>query len=64
MWVRFDDGTAGEVDMRRDGQTIPSAWETPEEWRDVEIRDNAAVWDGWHDACPYGMWLQLADSRQ
>ena len=62
VWVRFDDGTAGKVDMRRDGHTIPSAWETPEKWRDVEIRDNAAVWDGWYDACPYGMWLQLADN--
>ena len=61
LWVRFDDGTSGQIDMEPDGKTIPPAWETPQKWKDVRIKDHAAVWGGWYDACPYSMWQQLVE---
>ena len=64
LWVEFDDGTNGLVDMTPEDGRIPSAWQTPEGWADVRIKQDVPVWSGWYDACPYGMWRQLTGQNR
>ncbi len=65
IWVRFDDGTAGEVDLSESAETggIFSAWSDAAYWRSAHIvPDSGAVaWgDGNEvDVCPYSLYLDL-----
>lgn len=59
LWVEFDDGSDGLVDMGHEDGTIPSVWRTPEGWADVRVEHDVPVWNGWYDACPFSIWRQL-----
>ena len=65
IWVRFDDGTAGEVDLSDSAKTggIFSAWSDAAYWRSAHIvPDSGAVaWgDGSEvDVCPLSLYLDL-----
>ena len=59
LWVEFDDGTSGLVDMRFEDQSLPSVWQTPDGWTDVRVEHDVPVWSGWYDACPFSIWRQL-----
>ena len=65
IWVRFDDGTAGEVDLSESANTggIFSAWSDADYWRSVHIvPDSGAVaWGGGNevDVCPLSLYLDL-----
>ena len=59
LWVEFNDGSNGLVDMSLGDESIPSVWQTPEGWADVRVEHDVPVWSGWYDACPYGIWRQL-----
>lgn len=64
LWVEFDDGNAGLVDMNsRDGD-LPSVWQTLEGWADVRLEHGVPIWQGWYDACPYGLWRRLVEQHQ
>ena len=61
--MRFDDGTAGEVDLSDSAKTggISSAWSDAHYWRSADIvPDTGAVaWgDGEVDACPLSLYLE------
>ena len=64
LWVQFDNGAEGIIDMMPWDGDIPSAWETPKRWAAVRVEDSAAVWGGWYDACPYSMWRQLVGENR
>ena len=65
IWVRFDDGTAGEVDLSDSAETggIFSSWSDSTYWRSAHIvPDSGAVaWgDGDKvDVCPHSLYLDL-----
>ena len=59
LWVEFDDGSDGLVDMGHEDGSIPSVWRTPEGWADVRVEHDVPVWNGWYDASPFGIWRQL-----
>ena len=65
IWVRFDDGTAGEVDLSdsADAGGIFSAWSDTAVWRSAHIvPDSGAVaWGDDHevDVCPHSLYLNL-----
>ncbi|WP_419840032.1 DUF2442 domain-containing protein [Candidatus Poriferisodalis sp.] len=65
IWVRFDDGAAGEVDLSDSAETggIFSAWSDPAYWRSAHIvPDSGAVaWgnDDGVDVCPLSLYLDL-----
>jgi len=65
IWVRFDDGTAGEVDLSDSAETggIFSAWSDSGYWRSAHIvPDTGAVaWgnDSDVDVCPHSLYLDL-----
>ena len=65
IWVRFDDGTAGEVDLSDSAETggIFSAWSNTSFWRGAHIvpDTNAVAWGSGNevDVCPHSLYLDL-----
>ena len=65
IWVRFDDGIAGEVDLSDSAEMggIFSAWSDASYWRSAHIvPDSGAVaWgdDDGVDVCPLSLYLDL-----
>ena len=65
VWVRFDDGTAGEVDLSDSAETggIFSAWSDEGYWHGAHIvpETGAVAWgDGNEiDVCPLSLYLDL-----
>lgn len=64
IWVRFDDGVAGEVDLSDSAEIggIFAEWSDAAYWRSGHIvPDSGAVaWgDGDVDVCPHSLYLDL-----
>ncbi len=55
LWVRFDDGAAGEVDLSEvAGKGVFAAWNDPSVWKAVRLAYNgrSVEWPGDIDICP------------
>ena len=65
IWVRFDDGVSGEVDLSDSAETggIFAAWHEDEFWRSAHIvpETGAVAWgeDDSVDICPVSLYLDV-----
>ena len=61
VFLRFDDGTSGTVDLSRfAGQGIFRAWKIPGVFEQLSIsRAGALQWPGDLDLCPDALYLQM-----
>lgn len=61
LWLRFDDGTQGEIDVSDlAGRGVCEAWADPEVFRQVSVDESGAVvWPGDIDLCPDALYLRL-----
>jgi hypothetical protein len=61
IWLRYDDGVEGEVDVSEfKGRGVFAAWDDPEFFRAVRIAGHGAVeWGNEIDLCPDSLYLQL-----
>lgn len=62
VWLRFDDGVAGEVDFSAHaGQGVFKAWKDPEFFRRAAIGDGGRTlaWPGELDFCADALWLRI-----
>jgi len=61
IWIRFEDGVAGEVDLRHlAGRGIFRAWSDPKVFASVAVDSSGAVvWDDGIDLCPDALYLRL-----
>ena len=64
LWVEFDDGARGLVNMSVGDDGIPTVWQTEEGWLDVALQDGVPVWSGWYDACPLAIWYGLTGKNR
>jgi hypothetical protein len=61
LFVRFDDGTAGTVNLSDfAGRGVFAAWDQPGLFEQVRVTDQGAVeWPGEIDLCPDALYLRL-----
>ncbi len=61
LFVRFHDGTAGELDLGDlAGRGVFKQWLIPEHFRSVSISDRGSLeWPGGLDLCPDALYLRL-----
>jgi len=61
IWLRYDDGVQGEVDLSEfKGRGVFTAWDDPEFFRAVRLASRGAVeWGNDIDLCPDALYLQL-----
>jgi len=61
IWLRYDDGTEGEVDLSDvAGRGVFKAWNDPELFNAVRLGSHGAIeWGTEIDICPDAMYLRL-----
>jgi hypothetical protein len=61
VWLRYDDGVQGEVDLSEfKGRGVFAAWDAPDFFNAVRIAPHGAVeWGNEIDLCPDALYLQL-----
>lgn len=61
VWLRYDDGVEGEVDLSDlAGRGVFLAWNDPAVFRDVRLGSSGAIeWGPEIDLCPDAMYLRL-----
>lgn len=61
VWLRFEDGAEGEVDLSHHvGRGVFAAWRDYEFFRRAFVADYGALtWPGELDLCPDSLWLQV-----
>jgi len=61
IWLRYDDGTEGEVDLSDvAGRGVFAAWNDPRVFDAVRIGAHGAIeWGAGIDICPDAMYLRL-----
>ena len=61
LFLRFEDGTAGEVDLSGfAGRGVFAAWQEPGVFEEVHVTDAGGVeWPGELDLCPDALYMQL-----
>ena len=61
IWVRFDDGTQGDVDLSDlAGRGVFEAWADRKVFQEVRVdKSGAVVWPGEIDLCPDALYLRL-----
>jgi hypothetical protein len=61
IWLRYDDGIEGEVDLSDlAGRGVFVVWNDPEVFRDVRLGSHGAIeWQPDIDLCPDAMYLRL-----
>lgn len=61
MWLRYQDGTRGEVDLSDiAGQGVFEAWNEPGFFASVRLGSHGAIqWGAEIDICPDAMYLRL-----
>jgi hypothetical protein len=62
LWLRYDDGTSGEVDLSNlAGKGVFKAWEQQEFFRGVRIGPHGEIsWSGEIDLCPDALYMRLS----
>jgi hypothetical protein len=58
VWLHFDDGVEGEVDLSElVGQGVFAAWEDPARFAQVSVEPDthALTWPGGIDLCPHAL---------
>jgi len=65
VWLRFNDGAAGEVDFSSKGRTgVFAFWNNYENFRKARIDDiGGLVWDDQIDFCADSLWLQVTGQK-
>ena len=61
IWIRYADGTEGEVDLSHlAGRGVFRLWEDEQQWNDVRIADDDAIrWSEEVELCPDAIYLKL-----
>lgn len=61
LFLRYDDGTAGEVDLSSyAGKGVFAAWLEPGEFEQVRLAEAGhPEWPGGIDLCPHALYLDL-----
>ena len=61
LWLRYSDGTAGEVDLSRlAGKGVFAAWKEPGRFERVHIAPHRAIaWDNELELCADDLYLEL-----
>ena len=61
LWLRYDDGTEGEIDLAHlVGQGVFAAWQDVDFFENVRIGDLGEVfWGDSIDMCPDALYLEL-----
>lgn len=65
IWLRYEDGTEGEVDLSDlAGRGVFAAWDNPGVFAGVRLGSHGAIeWPGDLDLCPDAMYLRLTGKR-
>lgn len=63
IWLKFDDGTQGEVDLTDlAGRGVFAAWADREVFTTVHVEGGGGIeWPGEIDMCPDALYLRLAN---
>lgn len=62
LWVRYEDGAAGEVDLSDlVGKGVFASWEDPAEFQKVSVDSDThtVAWPGGIDLCPDSLYEDL-----
>ena len=61
IWVRFDDGVSGEIDLSDHvGKGVFKAWDDPEFFKGVYVNpDRAIAWSEEIDMCPDAAYMEV-----
>jgi hypothetical protein len=61
VWLRFDDGIEGEVDLSEmAGKGVFVTWQDPEFFRQVQVDARGGIaWPGELDMCPDALYLEV-----
>ena len=61
IWLRYEDGTAGTIDLSDvAGRGVFAAWNDPDFFRSVRLGSHGAIeWGADIDICPDAMYLRL-----
>jgi hypothetical protein len=61
LWLRFDDGVEGEVDLSRlVGRGVFRVWERPGVFEQVTIAEGGGIaWPGDVELCPDALYLEI-----
>lgn len=66
VWIRFDDGTQGEVDLSDlVGKGVFAAWSDPEEFKKVFIdpESHTLAWSGGIDLAPDALYQDVTAEK-
>ena len=65
LWLRYDDGVEGEVDLSAlVGNGVFAAWKTPGAFEEVTIDSSGAIaWSDELDLCPDSLYLEITGKR-
>ena len=65
LWLRYDDGTEGELDFAHlVGQGVFAAWKDPSMFEDVRIGEFGEIaWGSLIDMCPDALYLELTGKK-
>ena len=65
IWLRYEDGTEGEVDLSHlAGRGVFAAWDDEGVFGRVKLGSHGAIeWPGDLDLCPDALYLQLTGKR-
>ena len=65
IWLRYQDGTEGEVDLsHRAGRGVFAAWDNEGVFAQVKLGARGAIeWPGNLDLCPDALYLRLTGKR-
>jgi len=61
LWVRFEDGVTGEVDLSNDvGKGVFALWNDPDEFSKVTLGSSGEPrWNDKIDICPDAIYMQI-----
>ena len=65
VWLRFNDGTAGEVNFSSKSRTgVFAFWNSYDNFRQARIGDyGELLWNDQIDFCPDSLWLQVTGRK-